>query len=108
MQHRKTKTPRAAQQESFPDVLTPAEAADYLRVPEKDVVELADRGELPGRKIKTNWRFCRQALAEWLSSRSAKERLMCLAGVGKDDPYVDQMLEEIYRERGRPMVERRE
>jgi hypothetical protein len=36
---------------SFPDVLTLAEAAAYLRVSEAEIVELMRRQGLPGRKI---------------------------------------------------------
>jgi hypothetical protein len=34
-----------------------------------------------------------------------KEILLQQAGSWKDDPYLDEMLEEIYRRRGRPMTE---
>ena len=30
---------------------------------------------------------------------------LALSGVWKDDPYLDEMLKEIYKKRGRPMVE---
>jgi hypothetical protein len=66
---------------------------------------LAAHGEIPGRRIKEAWRFRREALADWLSSRPRKERLMRHAGAAKDDPYIDRMLERIYRDRGRPMTE---
>lgn len=33
------------------------------------------------------------------------ERIMQLAGAWKNDPYHDEMLGEVFRERNRPMVE---
>jgi len=49
------------------EVLDAAQAAQLLAVEEAAIVELADRGELPGRKIGGAWRFSRAALLEWLS-----------------------------------------
>lgn len=92
----------------LPDVLTLEEAAEYLRVSEPVVVELATKHELPGRKIGQQWRFHRQGLAEWLLRRSAKDRLLRHAGAMKDDPDIENMLEQIYRDRGRPMIENEE
>ncbi|HUG92281.1 MAG TPA: helix-turn-helix domain-containing protein [Planctomycetaceae bacterium] len=89
------------------EVLTLREAAEYLRAAEDDVLELATRGDLPGRKIKDEWRFHRRALADWLCRPSPRERLLRHAGAAQDDPYLDEMLEQIYRERGRVMVEER-
>ena len=50
-----------------PDVLTPAQAAELLQVPESEVVALAEQGALPGRRIGEHWRFSRPALIEWLA-----------------------------------------
>ena len=51
-----------------PEVLSPAEVADLLQVEEERVEELADKGELPGRKIGDEWRFSRSAVLEWLGA----------------------------------------
>ena len=48
------------------DVLTLAEAAEWLRVDEATVREAAERGELPGRKLGDEWRFSRAAVLGWL------------------------------------------
>jgi excisionase family DNA binding protein len=50
-----------------PDVLTPAQAAELLQVSEEEVVELAEAGKLPGRRIGERWRFSRPALIAWLA-----------------------------------------
>lgn len=89
----------------FPEVLTLAEAAEYLRVSESDVIDSVNQQWLPGRKIADQWRFHKQGLADWLLQGSSKERLLRHAGVMKDDPNMGEMLDKIYGERGRPMVE---
>ena len=50
-----------------PEVLTLAQAADLLQVPEDAVRSLAEGGEIPGRLIAGEWRFARAALVAWLS-----------------------------------------
>jgi excisionase family DNA binding protein len=52
-------------------VLTLAEAAELLRVPEEAVRELAEAGELPGRRLGEEWRFARDALLAWLGEQTA-------------------------------------
>jgi excisionase family DNA binding protein len=47
-------------------VLNLAEAAELLRVSENDLQVLAESGEIPGRRISSEWRFSRQALLRWL------------------------------------------
>lgn len=98
-QNKTNKTKRTEAAVEGPEVLTLAEAAEYLRVSEEDMNELATRGELHGRNVRGEWRFHRQALARWLCVPSPRERLLRHAGVAKDDPYLDQILEDIYRDR---------
>ena len=50
-----------------PDVLTPAQAAELLQVPEPELLALAEGGTLPGRRIGDHWRFSRPALIAWLA-----------------------------------------
>jgi excisionase family DNA binding protein len=49
-----------------PEVLTPAQLAELLQVDEAAVVELAEQGELPARKVGAEWRFSRSAILAWL------------------------------------------
>lgn len=49
-----------------PEVLTPAQLAELLQVEEEAVVELAEQGELPARKVGEEWRFSRSAVLAWL------------------------------------------
>jgi excisionase family DNA binding protein len=50
-----------------PAVLTAEQAAELLAVAPAELLELAERGELPGRRIGAEWRFSRQALLDWLA-----------------------------------------
>jgi excisionase family DNA binding protein len=52
----------------LPDVLTVADAAALLQVDEHVVAELAEAGELPGRRVGSEWRFARQAILDWLGA----------------------------------------
>jgi hypothetical protein len=95
------------------EILTLAEAAQFLRVSEDGLKADAVGGKVPGRVVAGEWRFNRAALLCWLghfeiksfpsgpepTPKSSKERILALSGVWKDDPTVDAMVEEIYRQR---------
>ena len=49
------------------EILTPAQLAGLLQVDEEVVVELAEKGELPGRRVGEEWRFSREAILAWLA-----------------------------------------
>jgi excisionase family DNA binding protein len=57
--------------EFFPNeeqaVLTLEEAAELLRIDAKQMRKLAANGDVPGRKVGSEWRFSRAALLNWLS-----------------------------------------
>jgi excisionase family DNA binding protein len=50
------------------EVLTLADTAELLHVEEDAVAQLAETGELPGRRIGKQWRFARQAILDWLGA----------------------------------------
>ncbi|HEX3760123.1 MAG TPA: helix-turn-helix domain-containing protein [Kofleriaceae bacterium] len=50
-----------------PEVMNVEQAAQLLQIEDKVVVELAEAGKLPGRKLGTAWRFSRAALVAWLA-----------------------------------------
>ncbi|MFL5343089.1 MAG: helix-turn-helix domain-containing protein [Gemmataceae bacterium] len=90
------------------DVLTLAEAAAYLRLPEADIIRLVNDADLPGRTIGIEWRFLKAAIEDWLrcaATHPSKEAALSRIGSWKDDPHVEEELKEIYRQRGRPMTE---
>lgn len=54
---------------NHPDVLSLDEAAALLRVNSDDIKEMAEAGELPARKVGSQWRFSRSALLNWLQAQ---------------------------------------
>jgi excisionase family DNA binding protein len=54
---------------SPPEVLNVTELAQWLQVEEEAVTELAEQGDLPGRKLAGEWRFARDAILDWLAKR---------------------------------------
>lgn len=50
-----------------PEILTPQEAAEFLRVPLLTVQRQAKAGRLPGRRIGKEWRFSKTVLLEWMA-----------------------------------------
>ena len=51
------------------DVLTVSDRASWLQVDEEAVTELAEQGDVPGRKLAGEWRFAREAVLDWLAKR---------------------------------------
>ena len=49
-----------------PDVMTPSEAAQILRVAEEDVVAAIEAGDLRARKLGSAYRISKKALDEFL------------------------------------------
>ena len=74
-----------------------------------DILRLVEEQALPARRLGNEWRFLKAAIQDWLwlspPPKSNKQAWMELAGVWKDDPYVEEELTEIYRRRGRPTIE---
>jgi excisionase family DNA binding protein len=56
-----------------PEVMTLADVAELLQADEATVEALADKGELPGRRIGDEWRFARSAVLDWLAGGERKE-----------------------------------
>jgi excisionase family DNA binding protein len=90
------------------EVLTLAEAAAYLRLPEAGVLRLVHTEKLPGRPVGQDWRFLKTALQDWLRTpalKPGKDAMRARIGSWKDDPDLDDMLKEIFRKRGRAIAE---
>ena len=51
------------------EIMTIEEVAAYLRVSERTVYDWANKGELPGGKLGTTWRFKRMDVENWVNSR---------------------------------------
>ena len=100
--------PGNAHKTTAAEVLTLPEAAAYLRVSEDEVVRLVRYQDLPGRLLGAEWRFLKAGINDWLRTppkQGSKEAVLSTIGAWKDDPYLEDMLKEIYKRRGRPMTE---
>ena len=84
-------------------VLSLAQAATFLNI-KKDVLQkLIEQGRVPARRVGRSWRLSRSELDEWLRDGIEPEiALLQQAGLFKDDPDLMQILEDIYKARGRP------
>lgn len=103
-------TPAPVVNGSSGEVLTLAEAAAYLRLPEAGVITAAMTQGLPGRLIGGEWRFLKGAVQQWLSiaqptAEMRKAAVLAMAGQFKDDPDLLRICEDVYRQRGRPITE---
>jgi hypothetical protein len=47
------------------EVLTLAEAAAFLQLPEREVIAAATAQGLPGRQVGSEWRFLKTAIQQW-------------------------------------------
>jgi excisionase family DNA binding protein len=57
-----------------PEVMNAEQVGQYLQIEEAVVVELAEAGKLPGRKLGEVWRFSRTALVAWLAGPEGAPR----------------------------------
>ncbi len=68
--------------------------------PEADVLELVRGQSLPGRRIGAEWRFLKAAIQDWLRVPGKEAFWSRHFGALKDDPYLQEMVGQIYRDRG--------
>jgi excisionase family DNA binding protein len=91
------------------EVLTLPEAAAYLRISENDVLRMMSEQGLIGRRIGTEWRFLKSSLQDWLRTAPtppSKEGFWeTHFGALKEDPYLEEMVKDIHKRRGRPETE---
>ena len=52
----------------LPEILSSEQAGQFLQIEEKNVIELAEAGKLPGKRLGPVWRFSREALVAWVST----------------------------------------
>lgn len=62
-----TGAPAAGAAGAMPDVMTPAEAAEFLKVSAEDVIAAIEAGDLKARKIGTAFRISKDSLNEFLN-----------------------------------------
>lgn len=71
---------------------------------EAQLESLLEASDVPGKRIGNEWRFSRTGLQNWLSSprpEAGMKKVLALAGSFKDDPFLDEIVREAYRRRGR-------
>ena len=51
-------------------VMTLEELAIYLKLPKSTVYKLVQEGRIPGQKLGKQWRFGKQAIAQWLNNQA--------------------------------------
>ena len=54
------------------EILTIREVAAHLKVGEKTAYTMAQRGELPGFKVRGQWRFRCRDIDDWIQQRVAR------------------------------------
>src|SRR3954471_19978989 len=76
------------------DVLTSAEAAAYLRVPEAALLQLMNEEAIPARKIGGEWRFLKKALDDWLRfpARPRRDYWMVNPDWFLESPFANELL----------------
>lgn len=82
-------------------IMTLAETVTFLRVSEAAVLDAIAQQALPAKQFKGEWRFLKSAVESWLGRKSPKEELLSQAGALQDDPYLDQLIQNIEAERER-------
>lgn len=69
----------------MPDsILTLPEVAVLLKVAEKTVYTMAQRGQLPAFKVRGQWRFKRSDLEQWIEDQKAAVRSEASKGDAHD------------------------
>ena len=66
-QQQQTQSSSAGAAASMPDVMTPSEAASFLKVSEEDVVAAIEAGDLKARKLGNAFRISKSALEDFLN-----------------------------------------
>lgn len=77
----------------MPDVLTLREAADYLRLSERSLYDLARAGQVPAARLGVKWLFPKALLARWVAAQAEPRGAPRLVPppilAGSHDPLLD-------------------
>jgi excisionase family DNA binding protein len=66
------------------EILTVVEVAQLLKVAEKTVYTMAQKGELPAFKVRGQWRFKRDDIDAWIEGQKAAARAEPQPGPGEE------------------------
>lgn len=70
------------------EIMTIEEVAAYIRVSERTVYDWAQKGELPGGKLGTTWRFKRDEIEKWVNDRLSQSSTRNPASVAATSSFV--------------------
>ena len=56
------------------EIMNAEQAGQFLQIDEKHVIDLAEAGKLPGKKLGPVWRFSREALVAWLATPDVRTK----------------------------------
>jgi excisionase family DNA binding protein len=87
--------PRNQKNDSDDDVMTPAEAAAYLRISIATLLRMARNGEIPGLRVGKLWRFRRSELDRWLRSDVSSFRHPCRERRETNDEFAATVPERV-------------
>ena len=68
------------------EILTLSELAKYLKVSDKTILRMVGKGEIPGHKVSSQWRFQRTAIDQWLTAKMQDRSDNDLVGVIQPAP----------------------
>ena len=80
------------------DIMTVNEVAKYLKISEKSVIRMAQKGEIPVTKIASQWRFMKAVIDDWLISRMDVSNKSYLSNVSKNNIplYTSRLIKPEY------------
>lgn len=70
------------------EIMTIEEVAAYIRVSERTVYDWAQKGELPGGKLGTTWRFKRDEIEKWVNDRLSQSQGKSPAAAAASDSVL--------------------
>jgi excisionase family DNA binding protein len=84
------------------ELMTLEEMARYLRVTQKTIYRLLERGSIPAMKVGRQWRFDRLSIDEWLSQSSVGTKANIL--VVDDEELIRSLIRETLEDLGHRVV----
>ena len=84
------------------ELMTVKEVASYLRVTEKTIYRLLERGSIPAIKVGHQWRFDRTLIDKWLQPKSVRAKANIL--VIDDEEIIRLLFKETLEESGHTVM----
>jgi len=83
-------------------LMTVGEVADYLRVTEKTIYRLLEKGRIPATKVGRQWRFDVRLIDKWLQKNAAQVKANIL--VVDDEEVIRLLFKETLEELGHKVI----